>query len=65
MAAAPICMTCNLERILISIKPAKNGHDILQYECPNCRNIFRLVMQRAPVELDDVVFDGPALQAAT
>jgi hypothetical protein len=65
MAAAPICMTCNLERTLISIKPAKNGHDMLQCECPNCRNIFRLVMQRAPVELDDVVFDGPALQAVT
>jgi hypothetical protein len=65
MAAAPVCMSCNLERTLISIKPANNRHDMLQYECPNCKNVFRLVMQRAPVELDDVVFDGPALQAAT
>jgi hypothetical protein len=34
MAAAPICMSCNLERTLISIKPANNRHDMLQYECP-------------------------------
>ena len=65
MAAAPICMICNCERTLISIRPAKNRHDMLQYECPNCRNVFRLVMQRAPLELDDVVFDGSASQAAT
>ena len=63
--AAPICITCNLERSLISIEPVKNRHDMLQYECPNCRNVFRLVMQRAPLELDDVVFDGSASQAAT
>jgi hypothetical protein len=38
---------------------------MLQYECPNCRNVFRLVRERAPLELDDVVFDGSASQAAT
>jgi hypothetical protein len=65
MAAAPICMICNLERTLISIRPARNRHDMLQYECPNCRNVFRLVTRRAPLELDDVVFDGSALQTAT
>jgi hypothetical protein len=64
MAAAPICMTCNLERTLISIKPVQNRHDMLQYECPKCRNAFRLVIQRARLEFEDVVLDGPALQAA-
>jgi hypothetical protein len=65
MAAAPICMICNCERTLISIRPAESRHDVLQYECPNCRNVFRPVRQRAPLELDDVVFDGSASQAAT
>jgi len=65
MAAAPICITCNLERSLISIKPVKNRHDMLQYECPGCRNIFSLVMQRMPLELDDLVIHEPALQAAS
>jgi hypothetical protein len=65
MSAAPICITCNLERTLISIKPAKNRHDVLQYECANCGNIFRLVMQREPLALDDLVFEEPAGQAAT
>ena len=63
MAAAPTCMICNCERTLISIRPAKNRHDMLQYECPNCRNV--LVMQRAPLELDDVVFDGSASLTVT
>jgi hypothetical protein len=65
MSAAPICITCNLERTLISIKPAKNRHDMLQYECANCGNIFRLVMQREPLAPDDLVFEEPAGQAAT
>jgi hypothetical protein len=64
MAAAPICMTCNLERTLISIKPVQNRHNMLQYECPKCRNAFRLVMQRARLEPEGVVFDGPTLQTA-
>jgi hypothetical protein len=66
MAAAPICITCNAERELISIKPTRNRHDLLQYECPKCRNVFRLVMQRTPVEAeDDLTFDLPPLQART
>jgi hypothetical protein len=63
--AAPICITCNLERSLISIEPVKNRHDMLQYECPRCRNIFSLVTQRMPLELDDLVVHEPALQAAS
>ena len=64
MAAAPICITCDLERSLISAKPVRNRHDMLQYECPGCRNIFRLVTQRAPLEFDEAAFDRPTLQAA-
>jgi hypothetical protein len=60
--AAPICIDCNLERSLISIKPVKNRHEMMQYECPHCRNIFSLVVERAPLDFD-VTFDRPALQA--
>ena len=62
--AAPICIDCDLERSLISIKPVRNRHEMLQYECPRCRNIFCLVTQRMPLELDDLVVHEPALQAA-
>jgi len=63
MAAAPICMTCNLERDLVSILPTRNRHDVRQYECPKCRSAFRLVVQRAPLDSDEVVFDAPVLKA--
>jgi hypothetical protein len=56
MAEAPICMTCNLERTLVSIKPGRNRHHVHQYECPACRDIFTLVSRRAPVEGSDAVF---------
>ena len=65
MAAAPICISCNLERELISIRPVKNRHDMLQYECPGCRNVFRLVMERQAAELDEVVFEEPARLSGT
>ena len=66
MASAPVCMSCNLERTLISIKPGRNRHDVRAYECPACHDVFRLVVQRQPLESDDamdVVFDHPARQA--
>jgi hypothetical protein len=61
MAAAPICMSCNLERTLVSVQPARNRHDVRQYECPKCGSPFRLVVPREP--LDKVVDDAPPLQA--
>ena len=64
MIAAPICMTCNLERTLVSIQPTRNRHDVRQYECPKCRSAFRLVVQRASLDSDEVVFDAFPLQAA-
>jgi transposase-like protein len=63
MAAAPICMTCNLERTLVSIQPTRNRHDVRQYECHKCRSVFRLVVQRAPLDSDEVAFDASPLQA--
>ena len=66
MAAVPICTSCNLERMLISIRPGRNRHDIRSYECQSCHDVFRLVVQRSPLESDDgidVVFESPALQA--
>ncbi len=64
MPAAPICTTCNLERMLISIKPGRNRHDVRAYECSNCRDVFRLVVEREPLEADDLVFDSPARSAS-
>ena len=65
MTAAPTCITCNLERTLIGIKPARNRHDVRQYECPNCKDVFRLVVQRASLESDDAILDNPALKTGT
>jgi transposase-like protein len=65
MAAAPICMTCDLERALVSIRPTRNRHDIQQYECPVCRSVFRLVVSRAPLESSDVVFENAPLRAGS
>jgi hypothetical protein len=55
MASEPICITCNLERMLISIKPGRNRHDVRAYECPACRDVFRLVVPREPLEADDLI----------
>ena len=60
MAAAPICVTCNLDRTLISIQPTRNRHDVRRYECPACRSVFRLVVARAPLESDDLIFEEPS-----
>jgi hypothetical protein len=52
--------------MLISIRPGRNRHDVRSYECQSCHDVFRLVVQRSPLESDDgidVVFDSPALQA--
>ena len=64
MASAPICITCNVERRLISIQPARNRHDMWQYECPNCRDIFRLVVQRESLESDEPVLQKRSLKTA-
>ena len=56
MVTAPHCMTCDLERILVSIQPGRNRHDVRSYECPGCRDTFRLVVERASLEADELVF---------
>jgi hypothetical protein len=62
MIAAPICMTCNVERTLVSIQPTRNRHDVRQYECPKCRGAFRLVIQRVSLDADEVTFEAPTLK---
>ena len=61
--AAPICITCNLERTLVSIQPTQNRHDVRQYECPTCRSAFRLVVPGPSLDSDELVFESPASQA--
>jgi hypothetical protein len=73
MVAAPQCITCDLERTLISIQPGRNRHDVRSYECPDCKDIFRLVVPRAALEADELVFreadelvfEEPSRRAAT
>jgi transposase-like protein len=64
MAAAPICMICDLERTLVSIQPTRNRHDVRQYECPKCRSAFRLVVERTSLE-SSVAFDRPVMLTGT
>lgn len=61
--AAPICMTCNLERTLVSVQPTRNRHDLRQYECPKCRSAFRLVVQRPSLDSDELLHEEPARRA--
>jgi hypothetical protein len=64
MLAAPHCITCNLERTLISIQPGRNRHDVRSYECPVCKGIFRLVVERTSFEADELAVAKPARKAA-
>lgn len=72
MLAAPHCITCNLQRTLISVQPGRNRHDVRSYECPGCKDIFRLVVERVSFEsdelvifeADELVFEEPSRKAA-
>lgn len=48
MDTEPKCIACNVDRSLIGVMPVRNRHEMLSYECPNCRSIFRLVVRRKP-----------------
>jgi hypothetical protein len=63
MSAEPICIACNVERMLISVTPVRNRHEMLNYECPKCRNVFRLVARREPREFAEAVAGRPAFAA--
>jgi hypothetical protein len=63
MMPAPICISCNLQRTLIDIQPGRNRHDVRSYECAGCKDILRLVVQRAALEANDVIFEEVALKA--
>ena len=56
-------MTCNCERTLINIRPGRNRHDVRSYECPDCKGIFRLVVERVSFEVDERVFEDPSRKA--
>ena len=56
MDADPKCMACDVRRDLISITPIVNGHEVQSFECPKCKSVFRLVIQRESNLLPDAVF---------
>ena len=55
MDAEPHCLDCDAKRTLIGVMPVKNRHEMLSFECPKCRSIFRLVTRREPRLLADEV----------
>ena len=54
MDADPKCIACDVRRDLISITPIVNGHEMQSFECPKCKSVFRLVIQRESNLLPDV-----------
>ncbi|MGB9115844.1 hypothetical protein [Bradyrhizobium sp.] len=64
MKVEPICIVCNVERALIGVTPVRNRHEMLEYECPKCQNIFRLVVRREPRESAERISGAPAPMAA-
>lgn len=59
MNAERNCIACNVERILIGVTPARNRHEMLTFECPKCRSIFRLVVPREPSKFAQGVSGHP------
>jgi hypothetical protein len=64
MSAEPICIACNVERKLTDVTPARNRHEMLTYECPQCQSIFRLVVRRERRELPEQISARPVSAAA-
>lgn len=65
MNAEPICIACNVERKLTDVTPVRNRHEMLNYECPKCRSIFRLVVRRERRELPEEISGRPVSAAAS
>ncbi len=55
MDVGPKCITCNVEQMLTSTTPVANGHEMRQFECPQCKGVFRLVIRRT-TQPDDLTF---------
>jgi len=64
MKAGPTCIVCNVERALIGVTPVRNRHEMLEYECPKCQNIFRLVARREPREFAERISGAPVSASA-
>jgi hypothetical protein len=55
-------MSCDVQRRLVGVQPARNRHETWHYECPKCQSAFRLVVPRP--EFNEVLFNGAALPVA-
>ncbi len=64
MGAGPICIACDVKRRLTDVTPVKNRHDMLSYECPQCRSILRLVVRRERREPAETNSGRPIFAAA-
>src|SRR6267142_3914274 len=45
MVAESACITCSVKRIVIGVTPVARGYEMRSLECPQCRNLFRLVVR--------------------
>jgi hypothetical protein len=45
MPAEPECIACNVPRTLIQVTPVARGYEMRSLECPQCSNVFRLVLR--------------------
>jgi len=39
----PICPSCDVERTLIEIEPARRDYVIRTFQCPNCGGVLKVV----------------------
>jgi DNA-directed RNA polymerase subunit RPC12/RpoP len=39
------CIACNVKRIVIGVTPVARGYEMRSLECPQCSNLYRLVLR--------------------
>jgi transcription elongation factor Elf1 len=40
------CIVCKVKRIVIELTPVARGYEMRSLECPQCRNLFEIVVPR-------------------
>jgi DNA-directed RNA polymerase subunit RPC12/RpoP len=45
MDSGPKCSACNVKRIVIGISPVARGYVMQSLECPQCSDLFRIVVR--------------------
>ena len=40
------CIVCNVKRIVIEVMPVARGYEMRSLECPQCSNLFEIVVRQ-------------------